>query len=92
MHREYRMLGLHKNNQQPGGKFIMDAIRSADPVGLLSVQKDVQDFVQAAERLLSPALRISPLTSDECDLIGEYLMSMTNAKHPWSKRLPIKYT
>ena len=70
----------------------MGAIKWAEPVGLLSVQKDVQDFIRAAEKLLSPALRASPLTPDECDLIGEYLMSMSNAKHPWSKTLPIKYT
>ncbi len=69
----------------------MDAMRS-DAVGVLPVQKDVQDFVQAAERLLSPALRSSQFTPEECDLISEYLMSMSNAKHPWSKRLPIKYT
>ena len=59
---------------------------------VLSVQKDVRDFVKVAERLLSPALRTSPLTREECDLIFEYLVTMLNAKHPWSKRLPIKYT
>jgi hypothetical protein len=85
----YRPNGKQPNSQEG---VVMDAIKSAETVGLLSVQKDVQDFIQAAERLLSPALRTSPLTSDECDLIGEYLMSMSNAKHPWSKRLPIKYT
>ena len=41
------------------GKFIMDATKSAEPVGLLSVQKDVQDFIRAAEKLLSPVLRTS---------------------------------
>jgi hypothetical protein len=69
----------------------MDAMRS-EAVGVLSVQKDVQDFIQAAERLLSSALRSSQLTAEECDLIGEYLVTMLNAKHPWSKKLPIKYT
>ena len=60
--------------------------------GVLSVQKDVQDFMQAAEKLLSPALRTTPLTAEECYLIREYVMSLSNEKHPWSKDLPIKYT
>lgn len=68
----------------------MDSLMS-QPRGALSFQKDVRDFVGAAEKLLSPALRISPLTADECDLIAEYLVIMTHAKHPWSKRLPIKH-
>lgn len=58
----------------------------------ISFQKDVQDFIQAAEKLLSPALRTTPLTAEECYLIREYVMSLSNAKHPWSKDLPIKYT
>jgi hypothetical protein len=68
----------------------MDSVMS-QPRGVLSFQKDVRDFVGAAERLLSPALRTSPLTADECDLIAEYLVLMTNAKHSWSKGLPIKH-
>ncbi len=59
--------------------------------GMSPPQKDVRDFVEAAEKLLSPALRTSPLTANECELIAEYLITMTNAKHPWSKTLPIKY-
>ena len=58
--------------------------------GALPLQKDVRDFVGAAEKLLSPVLRTSQLTESECDLIAGYLIIMTNAKHPWSKRLPMK--
>src|SRR5687768_16264375 len=45
----------------------------------VAATEDVRDFVEAAEKLLSPVLRISPLTANECDVIAEYLMSMTNA-------------
>lgn len=67
----------------------MEATRLADVV---SVQKDVQDFIEAAEKLLSPALRTTAFTPDECYLIREYIMSLSHARHPWSKDLPIKYT
>lgn len=67
----------------------MEATRLVDVV---SVRGDVRDFVQAAEKLLSPALRTTALTAEECYLIREYIMSLSNGKHPWSKGLPIKYT
>ena len=38
----------------------MDAMKSAHRVDLIPVQKDVQDFIDAAEKLLSPVL---PTTS-----------------------------
>lgn len=70
----------------------MDATRSSRTIGdgILPVCKDVQEFIQAAEKLLSPALRATPLTAEECFLIREYVMSMSNARHPWSKGLSIK--
>lgn len=56
------------------------------------LSKDVLDFIKAAETLLSPAMRTSELTSDECEIIAEYLITMSQVKHPWSKVLPVKYT
>lgn len=57
----------------------------------LTVRKEVEAFIQAAEILLSPALRNYELTPDECELIRDYVMALSNAKQPWSKGLPIKY-
>lgn len=57
----------------------------------ISVRKEVQDFLQASETLLSPALRTSELTCEECNLIAEYVMSLSHAKHPWSKSLIMRY-
>lgn len=50
----------------------------------LPVRKEVQDFLVAAERLLSPILRDKELTSEECHLICEYLTTMCRDNHPWS--------
>ena len=70
----------------------MEALRSAHAVGLLLVRKEVQDFVQAAETLLSPALRTSEFTPEECYIITEYVVTMSHQKQPWSKELPVRYT
>lgn len=56
------------------------------------VRKEVQEFLQASESLLSPASLTSDLTREECDLIAEYVMSLSHAKHPWSRSLIMKYT
>ena len=63
-------------------------------MGLMYYQfkKTYRDFIDATEKLLSPALRTTAFTPDECDLIREYVMSLYHARHPWSKGLPIKYT
>ena len=58
----------------------------------LQVRQEVREFVDAAEILLAPVLLASPLTEEECALIREYVMSMSHARHPWSKGLPIRYT
>lgn len=50
----------------------------------LPVRKEVQDFLAAAEKLLSPVLRDKELTPEECHLIREYLMTMCRDNHPWS--------
>jgi hypothetical protein len=68
----------------------MDAVRSSPET--LPLSKDVREFIKAAEKLISPALRSSELTPDECEIISEYVMTLSNAKQPWSKALPIKYT
>jgi hypothetical protein len=50
----------------------------------LSVRKEVQEFILAAERLLSPVLRGTDLTPEECRIICEYLTTMASGNHPWS--------
>lgn len=58
---------------------------------VLSSRKEVMDFVRAAEKILSPALLNPVLTQGECDLIAEYVKTLSQSKHPWSRSLPIKY-
>ena len=58
----------------------------------LEVRTEVHEFIKAAEFLLSPVLQNPALTTEECGLIRDYVMSLSNVKHPWSKALPIKYT
>lgn len=53
----------------------------------LPVRKEVQDFILVSETLLSPALLSSALTPEECEIIAEYIMSLSHLKHPWSKAL-----
>lgn len=52
----------------------------------LPVREEVQNFVLAAERLLSPCLRRSELTPEECHIICEYLRTMCHGTHPWSNQ------
>ena len=59
---------------------------------VLSARKEVREFVRAAETILSPALLHPDLTQEECDLIAEYVKTLSQSKQPWSKSLPIKYT
>lgn len=70
----------------------MEALRSAGELALLPIRKEVNDFIQSAEVLLSPALRSYEFTPDECELIRDYVMSLSHVRNPWSKTLPIKYT
>ena len=48
----------------------------------LPVRKEVQDFILISETLLSPALLTSALTPEECEIIAEYIMSLSHLKHP----------
>lgn len=57
----------------------------------LPVRKEVQDFILVSETLLSPALLTSALTPEECEIIAEYVMSLSHLKHPWSKSLVLRY-
>jgi hypothetical protein len=66
------------------------ASRSA--IGSLPVRQEVREFARAAEMILSPALLMSELSDDECALIQQYVISLSNAKNPWSRGLPVKYT
>jgi hypothetical protein len=61
---------------------IMHIIKPAQ----LSVREEVKDFVLAAEKLLSPILHSSELTTEECHLICEYLTTMCRETHPWSSQ------
>lgn len=58
----------------------------------ITVRKKVSDFLLASEALLSPALRSSELTTEECDLIAEYVMTLLRSSNPWSKALPVRYS
>jgi hypothetical protein len=59
---------------------------------VLTARKEVMDFVRASEKILSPALLHPTLTQAECDLIAEYVKTLSLSKRPWSRSLPIKYT
>ena len=61
------------------------------PVNLPQVRPKLLQFVLAAERVLSPALRDPELTREECDLIAMYVENLSQARHPWGKSLPMKY-
>jgi hypothetical protein len=52
--------------------------------GSFPARKEVHDFLLAAEKLLSPVLRDTELTPEECHLICEYLTTMCRDNHPWS--------
>ncbi len=52
----------------------------------------VEAFVSASETLLSPALRQSNLTPEECHVIAQYVMDLSNVKTPWSGHLLSRYT
>lgn len=56
-----------------------------------SFRPEVQDFIRATETLLSPALLGQSLTPEECDIIAYYVMTLSNAKHPWGKELTVRY-
>ncbi len=53
---------------------------------------EVQDFVRAAEVLLSPALLKPELSPNECKIIAQYVMSLSHFDRPWSKLLNWRYT
>ncbi|MCE3222972.1 MAG: hypothetical protein K0S58_1152 [Nitrospira sp.] len=55
------------------------------------VSKEVLQFVLASEALLSPVLRPSALTQEECNLVAEYVMNLSRSGNQWSKALPVRY-
>jgi hypothetical protein len=67
----------------------MEGAAQSDFTFGLPIRKEVLDFIQAAEALLSPDMNTSALTPKECELVMEHLMAMSHAKHPWCKGLPI---
>ena len=52
----------------------------------------VEAFISASDRLLSPALRQTNLTPEECHIIAQYVMDLSNVKTPWSGHLLSRYT
>ena len=74
-----------------GGGYIMEVAPKFPAMAALRVRKEVHEFVQAAEFLLSPALQTPALTDDECVIIAEYVTTLSHAKQPWGKSLVIRY-
>ena len=56
-----------------------------------TIRKEVLDFIIASEAILSAALHSSEFTKEECDMIAEYVMTLSNSANPWSKSLPVRY-
>ena len=68
------------------------ALRSAGELGVLPIRVEVKNFMVAAEFVVSPYFRNFEFKTDYCELIHEFVMSMSHVKHTCSKTLPIKYT
>ena len=56
------------------------------------VHPAVAAFVSASQTLLSPSLRPTDLTPEECEVIARYVMDLSNVKTPWSGHLLSRYT
>ena len=54
-------------------------------------RREVQEFIRVTETLLSSTSLGGDLTPEECDVIAYYVMSLSNAKHPWGKDLTVRY-
>ena len=57
----------------------------------LPVRKEVLDFINASEYLLSPAMISPKLTPEECQVVAEYVMSLSKNNNPWSNLLSHQY-
>ncbi len=53
----------------------------------LPIRKEVQNFFDASETLLSPAILGSDLTPEECLLIADYVMNLATSQTPWGEYL-----
>jgi hypothetical protein len=58
----------------------------------LPVRKEVLEFLKAAETLLAYPMFDSQFTPEECDVIADYIMSLSQSKHPWGKSLAVRYS
>ncbi len=58
----------------------------------LVVSPAVQTFFSASETLLASTSLETELTPEECELIAQYVMALSNVKTPWSRYLPSRYT
>lgn len=52
----------------------------------------VEAFIDASQALLSPSLGASDLTPEECQVVAQYVMDLSNVKTPWSGHLYSRYT
>ncbi|HET9961095.1 MAG TPA: hypothetical protein VFQ34_02050 [Nitrospiraceae bacterium] len=50
----------------------------------LRIRKEVLDFINASETILSSVLIKPPLTQEERGLIAEYLRYLSDVKQPWN--------
>jgi len=50
-------------------------------------RKEIQDFIQATETLFTFARLKPALTRQECDIMAYYIVSLADARHPWTKCL-----
>lgn len=51
----------------------------------LPIRQEVQNFLQASDALLSPAVLQSDLTPEECLLIADYVMNLSDSNKPWER-------
>jgi hypothetical protein len=58
----------------------------------LPVRKEVLDFLKASETLLAYPMFASEFTPEECDVIADYIMTLSQARHPWGKSLTVRYS
>ena len=58
----------------------------------ITIHPAVQAFISATQALLSPSVRSFDLTDEECHLIAQHVMDLSNVKTPWCGYLYSLYT
>jgi hypothetical protein len=59
---------------------------------ILPVRKEVLDFLKVSETLLAYPMFTSELTPEECDVIADYIMTLSQARHPWGKSFAVRHS